>query len=113
MFLEICMHFEEKARSTPFPLCTGQWVCGSDHTQEQMRKNDWKNILETNLRGKRPLGASIGDALRPDNHGVPAVYFLPAVYTFYISKAFKVITSEGNSVQDQMLSKMLMHMLLC
>lgn len=40
-----------------------------------MRKHDWKNILETNLGSKRPLGASTGDVLHPSAHGVSAVYF--------------------------------------
>lgn len=63
-------------------------MCGSDHTLKQMRKNDQKNILETNVGGKRPLGASTGDALHPDDHGVAAVHFASAELTLLHIQGF-------------------------
>lgn len=48
-----------------------------------MRKNDWKNILETKMGSKRPMGASIGDALHPDDHGMSAVHFPSAELTLF------------------------------
>lgn len=48
-----------------------------------MRKNDWKNVLKTNLGSKRPLGASFGDGLHPEDHGVSAVHFPSAELTLF------------------------------
>lgn len=48
-----------------------------------MRKNDWKNILEANLRRERPLGDSVGEALHPDYHCVSAVHFPSAELTLF------------------------------
>lgn len=39
--------------------------------------------METNLGSKRPLRASIGDALHPDDHGVSAVHFPSAEFTLF------------------------------
>lgn len=110
-FLEICMlawdRRKPEAPLSPSAQASRLWI--RPHTG--INEEEWleKHSGNKSEKGKASRRFSWWNTTPWLSLCVCSTFSFCRDYTFYISKAFKVITSGGNSAQDQML----MHILLC